>query len=90
MSHPARRGSERRHKGFGVLKEWQAGFAGIAVTRADVGDLAGNKNGSPTDGAEPALLAAYRESLDLFEQASRQTPAGGMLNQRCDAAGPCE
>jgi hypothetical protein len=73
-----------------VLKAWQAGFAGIAMTLADVGDLAGNKNVSPTDGAEPALLAAYPEWPDLFEQASRQTPAGGMLNQRCDAAGRCE
>jgi hypothetical protein len=81
MSHPARLGSERRHKGFGVLKEWEAGFAGIAVTLADIGDLAGNKNASPTDGGEWP---------DLFEQASRQTPAGGMLNQRCDAAGRCE
>ena len=90
MSHPARRGSERRHKGFGVLNEWQAGFAGIAVTRADVGDLAGNKNLSPTDGAEPAHLAAARGWPGVFEQASRQTPAGGMLNHRCDAAGPCE
>jgi hypothetical protein len=69
MSHPARRGSEWRHKGFGVLKQWQAGFAGIAVTLADVGDLAGNKNPSPTDGAEPALLAAPRGCLDVFKQA---------------------